>query len=305
MTTFLPAEKGMTIRVPSTANLMIDSADRDEERYPYASDFLINKSQSIMNGFFTRIGTTEVVMDWSYPNINKDLSNNHLTVDISGSTYTAFITPDFYTVEQALLAVVDALNAGAPAGVVWTLNTALPNGAGLQANATFTLDYSTLLEQLLKLSPAAFPLTVNAVAGVALLPIGVAQPNLVPFRYIDFTSEQLTYNQDLKDDATNSQNRNVLCRWYMAFDQPPALDGRGFPILMGYTPFFLRRSFSPPKQIRWDNTQPLGQIGFKLFIDENSANFYSLANTNFPAGITGLLPGSDFDWLMTLQLSEV
>lgn len=301
---FVPSEKGQTIRQPSTANLMLDSADRDEDVYPYPSNFIIQKKQSILNGFFTRIGTTEVVLDWHYPNINKDLSNNWITVDVSGSTYTAELTEDFYTVQQAFLALVDELNAGAPPGVTWTLDTTLPSGCALECNATFTLDYSPLLFQLFR---ASAPITATAVGGVALRPVSVSWPNLTPFRYIDFVSEQLTYNQDLKDDSTNTENRSVLCRWYMSFDQPPERDPLGFPILAGYVPFNLRRSFSPPKQIRWDARQPVGQMGFQLYIDENSAQFYPTldGNTQFPAGIASFPgPAFEFDWLMTLQVSE-
>jgi hypothetical protein len=296
---FVPSDKGQTIRQPSTANLMLDSADRDDDKYPYASNFVIQKKQSILNGFFTRIGTTEVVLDWGYANINRDLSNNWMEVDVSGSTYVASLVPDFYTVEECFEALVDALNAGAPAGVVWSLNTTLPTGCALECNATFTLEPGPLLFQLYAV---VGPVTRTAVAGVALFPVSIRQPNLQPFRYIDFVSEQLTYNQDLKDDSTNNENRSVLCRWYMAFDSPPERDGLGFPILMGYTPFVLRRTFSPPKQIRWDSTQPLGQMGFQLYIDELSAAFYPTlgGNTRFPEGSLA----DEFDWLMTLQVSE-
>jgi len=61
-------EKAVTIRYPATANLMIDSSDRNTTRNPSAWDFQITKNQSIQNGFFTRVGTTEVVLEWCEPN---------------------------------------------------------------------------------------------------------------------------------------------------------------------------------------------------------------------------------------------
>ena len=119
--------------------------------------------------------------------------------------------------------------------------------------------------------------------------IGIAQADLRPFRYIDFVSTQLTYNQNVKDASTATIVRDVLARWYFAYDQPPTLDEYGFPILMGYSAFCLRRTFSPPKQIKWESNMPVGNLTFQLY---NSAG--ELIETE-----------ADTSWQMTLQISEV
>jgi hypothetical protein len=71
---------------------------------------------------------------------------------------------------------------------------------------------------------------------------------------------------------------------------------------MGYTAFWLRRIFNPPKQIRWSAEQPIGQLDFQVYIDPESN-----ATWNLPQG--GLLIGPGWstfwDWLATLQVSEV
>ena len=63
---------GVTIRNPSTANLLIDSLDRTSG---YSSDFLIAKPNSILNGFFTRLAVAEVVLDWCVANISSQYNN--------------------------------------------------------------------------------------------------------------------------------------------------------------------------------------------------------------------------------------
>lgn len=285
----------VVMRQPSTANLMLDSADRDETRYPLANDFQITKSNSILNGFFTRIGTSEVVLEWSTPNISAALGNNTLVIDISGAgaatgsgTFDATLPDGFYTQEQILYQLAVGLNdaaTGAPIAPAVTFTAAASTGfagAVITPSAPVYLKFPTTILSVLLGLPTTYTLygPTDAIEFVAA--------DLRPLRYIDFVSSQLTYNQELKDSSTSPQVRDVLCRWYFAWDEQPQLDGFGFPILMGYAPFQLRRTFSPPKQIKWDSRQPLGNITFQLYNDRNEI-VPVVASTN---------------WLMTLQVSE-
>jgi hypothetical protein len=293
---FVPSEKGTTIRQPSTANLMLDSADRNANVYPLANAFFINKTNSILNGFFTRIATAEVVLEWQTPNINPLLSNNTITIDLSGtSTGTSLTTEtaptDFYTQAALLNWLVTRLNArsaGLSPAPTWSINnTTNPGTYALVASANVDVRFSGPIANALFINASNYTLvgpTPPAIPGIQLV-----AGDLRPFRYLDFISAQLTYNQDLKDSSTSAINRDVLCRWYMAWDTPPSLDAYGFPILMGYTPFVVRRLYNPPKQIRWDARQPIGQLGFEIYTDQNVLAPFSF-NSN---------------WLMTLQVSEV
>jgi hypothetical protein len=69
------------------------------------------------------------------------------------------------------------------------------------------------------------------------------------------------------------------------------VDAYAFPILMGYEPFVLRRLFNPPKQIKWDPLQPMGNLTFQVFGSDGDEVVDDTADR-----IT--------NWLMTLQLSE-
>ena len=294
MTTFLPAEKGMTIRQPSTANLMLDSADRDPLLFPSAANFSITRNQALLNGFFTRIATAEVVFEYKNANLSTDLSNNWIDYDISGTVSGTLsggfaLTTNNYTVAEALEAVAERLS---DISGNWSVAQAA-GGAVIEAADPVYINLSGALADLLGINTIVIQLVGGANPGIFCLH---NKADLRPYRYLDFVSAQLTYNQDLKDAATNTQNRDVLCRWYMAWDQPPPLDQFGFPIQMGYTPFTLRRLFNPPKQIRWDNIQSLGNLSFQVYTDQNV-----LAPFRDPTAM--LL--SDTNWLMTLQVSEV
>ena len=292
MTDFIPTEKGVPIRQPSTANLMIDSADRASVLTTSAFDFQIQKTYSIMNGFFTRIGTTEVVLEWCEDNISPTLTNTTIAFDISGitpntysGTQTITCVSGFYTAAEAYNSVVAKLNdLSGTTGAVFNISTAA-GGPYLECEgAHFEVNASRLAVQL-DLDDAVATLISATATGVP-----IACPDLRPYRYIDFVAPQLTYAQDVKDATTALINRDVLCRWYMSWDTPPLLDAYGYPILMGYTRFCVRRLYNPPKQIKWDSNLPIGNLGFQVYDDEGTLLPTSSSRTN---------------WLMTLQVSEV
>ena len=285
MVDYVPTEKGMTIRQPATANLMIDSADRDLTTYPNCFKFRIQKSASILNGFFTRIGTSEVVLDWGEPNINfGDGATILLSVfklTINGVLYSYNVPFGFYTVYDLITALSTATPSPAyPASTVLTYATI---GGILTISATISAISVPVVIYPTALSTKFF--TGVQTSGNTTLVLNI---DLRPYKYLDFVSTDLTYNQSLKDASTSNYERNVLCRWYFDWDNSPAYDQIGYPILMGYKPFTLRRLFNPPKQIQWSPNMPLGNLSFEVY------------------GNTGLIlsPGSLSDWRMTLQISE-
>lgn len=268
------SEKGVTIRPPSTANLMIDSADRNAGTW---GNFTISRPQSLFNGFFTRLGVTEVVLEWGEPNVN--LADS-IIITVDGTDYEFGGTPEFYTVAELLDVLVAFLkNENIPnIGTSWEIDTTQNVVLRNTNNYDFIIGDTPLARKLFG-SPLPTPPTDAW---------PVLNPDLRPYRYIDIVSTQLTYNQDLKDASTALKVRDVLCRWYFCWDNPPQLDAYGFPILMGYTPFYVRRIFNPPKQIKWDSIQPLGQISFEVY--DNAGDLIKTADAN--------------NFLMTIQASE-
>ena len=308
-------ESASTIRQPSTANLMLDSQDRVKPSGP--ADFVISKTNSLLNGYFTRIGVTEVVLEWFQPNITDYFGNNSFSVseDISGAmplSYNVTLTPAFYTVASLVTEMASAMTAeSAISGHTLTYTVVGGSGlAGIQVSggSVPTFEFSSGAD--LAWIPQQLGFTLDVLAETHLIgedPINVLgngwTPDLRLYRYIDITSPSLTYNQSLKDASTADTLDNILARWYFAYDNPPALDTLGYPILQGYTPFVQRRIFSPPKQIKWEPNMPIGQIKLQVTYTPpvRIATGVTPATFNVP---TILPPDTEFDFLMTLQISE-
>lgn len=293
MSSFASPEKATTVRMPSTANLMLDSKDRNLGTS--AGDFQITKTQNMLNGFFTRIATSEVVLEWRYPNISAAAANTvfgmtgTFSVVVGVTTYTVTVPDGNYTVKQALDTIVSLLNA-AGTGLTWSISTTPV--VSLAATGNFVITTGPELASRLGFDTGAAPASSQRVGQVDT-------PDLRPVRYLDFLSSQLTYNQDLKDSTTLPRSYDVLCRWYFANtdNSSQVLDAYGFPILPGYTPFCERRLFNPPKQIKWDPIQVMGNIAFEV---------YAYPGVVGPATSDDTYPflSTNYDWLMTLQVSE-
>ena len=285
-------EKGVLLKLPATANLMIDSNDAGLISSPWS--FQITKNQPLINGYFTRIGATEMVLEWCRPNISADASNNWITVVVQSNIYpatahTITVTPGFYNAKQMIDTIISEINdisGGAWGGTLsfvqyvdgWAIDV---SGAGAQVyfEPSQLLLPQVALIDLLGIHPQdqlADRFTFECL-------------DLRRYRYLDFVSEVLTSVQDVKDASTQRVNRDVLLRWYFAEDVPENLDGYGFPILQGYTPFVRRRLYNPPKQIKWEQNLQVGNITFAVYDEAGQ-----------------LLPdeSDESEWLMTLQLTE-
>lgn len=292
MVDYVPIEKGTPIRQPSTANLMIDSFDKKSGT---SGNFSIQKNNSILNGFFTRIGVTEVVLEWNLPNIVANL-NNVFKVTIGATEYTATLNEGFYTVAACLDNLVIALNALAGISGVYTFSIVNVGAGGITQLKCVLFGTSTLQAYVLETNTTLIQqLGFRTNISSSSKQVGqVSPPDIRSYRYLDFVSNDLTYAQDLKDATTANSSRDVLCRWYFAWDDVPWLDIYGFAILQGYTNFQQRRIFSPAKQIRWEPNLPIGNLAFQVYF-----------NTNGASGADVLLDSNNFNWLMTLQVSEV
>ena len=247
-----------TIRFPATANFLVDSIDRTEGET--SANFLISKKNSLFNGFFTRLAVNELVLDWCVPNVAAAFNDNTFSVTVTGAggnPYVVTLPDGFYTVKEALDALVTLLNAatGRTFSITQVGQTQYLKIDGV--NTFFVNDNDSNLPLFLGLGDAVGATPANSFAIIC--------PKLLPYTYIDFVSANLTYCQDLKDNTTNFVNRDVLYRWVFAWDNETSYDAYGFPILQGYNPFVARRYLNYPKQIKWDNIQPIGQVEFQVY----------------------------------------
>ena len=293
---FVPGDRGVPTREASTANLLIDSADRvgfsgGVTATNSAADFSITKNQSILNGFFTRLAVTEVVLDWCIPNVAPEFGNVSLEYVVGSQSYISPpLAAGHYTIARILSDLTAVLNAQAISEslpLTWSVSGDVPTNGQATLNAVSSPPGTTVIFIGNNLQAQ---LNIQKQVAGNFFPIGC--PALLPYTYLDFICDQLTYNQDLKDETTNLVGRNTLYRWVLAWDGPSPVDTLGYPIFQGYEPFRTRRYLAFPKQIRWEPNQPIGQMLFQVIGSDGEIIPVAAVEGNF-------------EWNMCLQVSEV
>ena len=290
-------KSAQAIRVPATANLLIDSADR----YEYSNNttnpfnFQIYRPQNLINGFFTRVGVSEVVMEWCEPNIPS--TNNFVGIDVSGLGVKQVTIPGgFYTTAGLLDTLVSEVNSE----YYSSFNSTVLSVVGgpetpvyLDCSGYYANFASTRIANALGIYQPPVPRILGYKQSYQ-----INCPDLRPCRYIDIICEDLTKVQRVKDSSTAPTQHDVLTRFYFDEDSQETYDSLGFPILMGYKPFCRRKLYNPPKQIRWEQNIPVGSLAFTAY----ARSAIGSAPGGYP--YAQLSTSTDTNWDMTLQLSE-
>ena len=320
-------DSAITQRPTSTAILAIDSEDRFRDyddardvaaglrnRSPYS--FSINKSQSLMNGFFTRLGVSEIVFPWTIPNINARNSVIGVEYDIgAGPVDDALTIPvGFYTPSMLAAEIQRQVRLLAPAAgdlgsfvMTYGVDTtgAVPTQRPIFEYAT------TVVGVQIAFSPIPSGTTVPASRKQLFDLLGFTLANTVldtaergtntycqATRYIDIVCTQLTSNQALKDTMSQPVARDVLCRVYVGDAQgvqSTVLPSSSTFCPPGCMPTTIYRDFSQPKQIQWIPNQPVpGYLQFDVYDDAGDAL------TDYVVGQVG----NGSNWSMTLLVSE-
>jgi hypothetical protein len=321
------------IRMPSTALLTIDSEDRykdyaearTKQTSPY--NFTISKSESLMNGFMTRIGISEVVFPWTVPNINLKTQDIFVSsINGAGDPSDAIITlpAGFYTPSQiatslsSLISAYLVLQGDAPASFVCAYGLGdLP-----QFSFTYTGTGVLILEPMVPNSQN-YPYGPGAKQLYDILGLGgfggtgtsitatpvIGQSTLCQaIRYVDIVCNQLTNSQAQKDQTSQTVVRDMLCRVYIAGS--PTTQSTVLPSSVGFVPTgcaptVIYRNFTMPKQIQWIPNQNIpGFLQFQVYDDAGD-----LLEESIPvvvnAGPTGFNGYGFTDWSMTMLVSEV
>lgn len=321
-----PKHNAVTERSPAYAILAIDSEDRftdynqqvstasgDYNGSPY--DFQITKSESLMNGFFTRLAVTEINFPWVIPNISDRTNTIGFEYQvgagpIGGGMLTlpiGFLKPsDIAAQLQALIRAFDPPNLGAftmTYGQLPGLNP-YPGFSYATNNPGVTFAF---LQMAYNSDIYPFPPTVKQLFNV----LGFSSENTEfatneagfatfaqTVRYVDIVCSQLTYNQALKDTMSQTIARDTLCRIYLG-DGPYTGTSTMSPNDASYcppgcAPFTIYRQFTNPKFIRWLPNQPVpGTLRFQVYDDNGE-----LLDNSITEGAVGL------NWSMTLLVSE-
>jgi hypothetical protein len=283
-------DRAITIRPSATAVFAVDSGDRYGNinaarggsplttqialSSPY--QFSITRNQSLFNGFFRRIALTEIVFPYYIPNVNLRTQDLFYDSSVSGANQSISLGQAFYTPSQLAAAVQAALIADGAIGVTVVY---LDGKFVVDAGAGNTIAFE----------PGSSPPSLPSINNFQLFDMmGFSSVNSVPARfqtsrvtraryteYLDIVCSQLTYNQDLKDSSTDPTFRDVMARVYLECenDQPIGIfttlaassETTAPNSVPGTYPFTIYRQFKNPKQIQWDNTQPLGNVTFEVY----------------------------------------
>ena len=299
-------DRAITVRPSSTAVFAVDSFDRyatpTDSQFgvsgPYS--FQITKNQNLFNGFFTRIALTEIVFPYYIPNINPQ-TNTIRVIYNGGAAATLTLAQGFYTPSALATAFQAALISGSFTGAGTTV---------VYTNGRFTIDVGAGNDLIL------FPTNTNTFGLFDLLggtadwinPGGQTLTGKITrcryTEYVDIVCTQLTYNQDLKDGSTtNGYARDVLARVYLECenDQPNPVNIAGTATnaqdtVPGTYPFTIYRKFPHPKQIQWNDSQPIGNLQFEVYDDRGLI----LSGNGTGNNADFIFP----DWRMTLLVSE-
>lgn len=333
-------DTAITQRPTSTALFVVDSEDRfanyTEARSVTASspyDFRINLPASLMNGYFTRVGISEVVFPWAIPNVNKKTnkiivqSSNNAALPQVVTEATITVTPGFYTPAE-LAAEIQRLVRLAPVGLPnFTMVYAPISGPSENApvfqyeadpigfaklvgfkpmtagsSAWPYSDQARQLFDVLGMTDANTGVSSGPSSGAGLLETGFSGFTFAQAtRYVDIVSPQLTYNQALKDTGSQKVMRDTLCRIYIV--DPSNIQSTIEPSSAafcppGCAPTTIYRNFATPKQIQWLPNQPIvGSVVFQVYDDEG--DLLTLTETVDP-----LIGKSRLNWSMSMLVSE-
>lgn len=340
-------DSAITQRPTSTSILGVDSEDRfktyDDSRQaglgsrnnsPY--DFTIVKNESIMNGFFTRLGVTEIVFPWVIPNINRRCNQilvgvrvgagptvqNTLTLDES------FMTPSqIASAIQAYVRTYDATLAGFTMTYGIQTTKAIPQNLPVfeykTNNPTVNINFAPIPPGSYRYdylrSKQLFDVLGFGTENTTLAFNGMGGPTYCQsIRYVDIVCSQLTNNQALKDTMTQEIARDVLCRVYLndpGSSQSTVLPSSSTFCPTGCAPFTVYRDFAQPKQIQWIPNQPVpGYLRFEVF-DDAGVSLSVFDNFDYPSSSfhpgpppppapTTLYGFNKTNWSMTLLVTE-
>jgi hypothetical protein len=332
LTTYAAKDTAITQRPTSTAILAIDSEDRYKtyndarEHFTSPYSFTINKAESIMNGFFTRVGVTEVQFPWVIPNINNKTCVIVVNYNVGGPDidYPIILPFGFYTpaaLASAMQTAVRAIPQGGIAGNppepglalftmiygIGTLGGPMPQFSYNTNNPGVTIGFSPVNPALPGYAALGITATTKQLFDVLGFDFansfqGVQRDGGITFcqatRYVDIVCTQLTNNQALKDTMSQEVARTIMCRLYLG--EPAGAQSTVSPSSAtfcppGCAPFTIYRDYASPKQIAWLPDQPIGGfLKFEVYDD----------NGDLLDGAMGIAAGNRSDWSLTVLVTE-
>jgi hypothetical protein len=282
------------------------------------NNIYINKQQSVINGFFTRIALTEFNMPWDIPNVN-DYNNtftvgglntalNPTPIEVTVTVDTGFYDGTELAAElQTLLnAAMTSLGSDYPTSYIWTVTFNIGTGkftVSVAVGATFKLvpkNNASNDDLLTMMGFGGLSVTADLVLPYRQFISSPATMLYTP--YFDIVSNQLTKKQQVADSGTSfNTGRNLLARIYLTPNGVSTIDYTD-NAQIGTKPFTIFREFIIPKQIYWDTKEFINVIDLSL-IDYKGKVLYE--EPNIAVGTTFRVGSGNANWQLTFQVSEV
>lgn len=257
------------IRQPAYAQLLIDSKDRSSTQSP--NDFVINRNQSLLYGYFYRLAITQIDFQGNLPTIMANVNNSFVITISGGASGTVTIPQGYYTpttLASELQTLIQGLGGGfATMTVAWSdlQGGLVVNGAGSQISFT---DYRSAFQ----VNTPAYKLARNTYHSLGITPANftaaaiqnLSAPQLVYTHYIDFISRTLTKFQRVKDGDTDAVTPKtyIIARLYIcpanSYVETTSTSG------LGSKPFNLCVDYSTPKFIKYSPDEALNEIDLQV-----------------------------------------
>lgn len=280
---------GVATRPPAFSQLLIDSLDRYRTSAPptdlsgihvspvSSSSWTLQLGGNALNGYFTRIGVTQVNFQWNLPNIiagyNNAFSIRYSTTGVAPYTDLQLqLGQGFYTPSTLATAIRTELNNGTSG--FWTVQYNIGGYFAITAPAGWTFlmkppandnSLNTLNERRCRetLGFSNYPLPTDAPA--RSFTFGV--PSMLATRFIDIVSDTLTKYSRATDNTSlpSSRTTGVIARVYASMvNQIIPLAATN---CVGDAPFNVFIDFNTPKFMSWNPDEPLANIDLKLYDD--------------------------------------
>lgn len=272
-------------RPAAYAELLVDSLDRYAQGFPTgtynsSSDWRTILQQIVLNGYFTRLGVTQIQFSWNLPtiieNYNDTIRFQYEDAPNPAVDFDVVLTQGYYTPDALAAEIQQQLIAGGGAGAGFTVTFNQLYGA-------FVIDCATAGDcGVIPASPGNELIQARALSTTGLYAsIGItvpttvgAPPSMLATRFVDICSSTLTKFQRVKDTTTlkNPTISNVIARVYPTAPNTTSRLTPGWTTAvtelpsdsLGSHPFTICIDYNNPKWIKWSPDEALSNFDLQL-----------------------------------------
>lgn len=266
------------------------------------NNYVINHQKIAGFGKISKLAITELTFDWVTPNIN--MRNNYFTFGYNNGTNDVNVwvqVPEGWYTAQQLAPILQNLLNNVGGTFLYELIqpniNQFPNGnpstygvgtwsVAVDANNKFTLSNTNNTILFIPTSNIPVDTDVNNMVGFSSARANNGQKFISPTsafqnfinsytgaiakmtytEYIDVCSDSLCRYELVRDNLTQFNYTNILCRIYLSDVQnQPYAD-----YTVGTKPFKIYRQFQNPKWIRWNGDDMINTIDIKYYDDSGN-----------------------------------